>query len=63
MLHFNKDLPANVYSFNCLLIHRVYEKMMEKMLEVGASLTGMKRRLSVWAKKKGLQGNQNKQKK
>ena len=33
------------------------------MQEVGASLTGMKRKLSVWAKKKGLQGNQNIQKK
>jgi long-chain-fatty-acid--CoA ligase ACSBG len=44
-------------------VPRVYEKMMDKMQEVGASLTGMKRKLSVWAKKKGLQGNQNIQKK
>ena len=40
---------------------RVYEKMMERMKERGASLTGLKRRMSIWAKKKGLKGNQRKQ--
>jgi long-chain-fatty-acid--CoA ligase ACSBG len=44
-------------------VPRVYEKIMDKMQEAGASLTGLKRKLSVWAKKKGLQGNQNIQKK
>jgi long-chain-fatty-acid--CoA ligase ACSBG len=43
-------------------VPRVYEKIMDKMQEAGASLTGLKRKLSVWAKKKGLQGNQNIQK-
>ena len=41
---------------------RVYEKIMEKMQEVGSTITGLKKRLSEWAKKKGLQGNQNIQK-
>lgn len=32
------------------------------MQEVGSSLTGLKRDMAVWAKKKGLRGNQNIQK-
>ncbi len=39
----------------------VWEKMMERMKEVGASITGFKRTLADWAKRKGLEGNQNKQ--
>ena len=46
-----------------LCIFRVYEKMMEKMREIGSSITGFKRTLSEWAKKKGLQGNRSLQKK
>ena len=61
-----------VYSF-CVMVYykclsvcdylRVYEKMMERMQEIGASITGFKKTLSQWAKKKGLQGNHNIQKK
>ena len=40
----------------------VWEKMMERMKEVGATITGFKRTLADWAKRKGLEGNQNKQK-
>ena len=35
---------------------------MERMKEVGATITGFKRTLADWAKRKGLEGNQNKQK-
>jgi long-chain-fatty-acid--CoA ligase ACSBG len=38
---------------------RVYEKMMERMQEMGATVTGVKRVLADWAKRKGLDGNQN----
>ena len=34
---------------------------MERMKEVGASVTGLKRYLANWAKKVALEGNQNKQ--
>lgn len=43
-------------------VPRVYEKMMERMLEMGATVTGVKRMLADWAKRKGLEGNQNFQK-
>ena len=35
---------------------------MERMKEVGASVTGLKRTLADWAKKVALEGNQNRQK-
>ena len=40
----------------------VWEKMMERLNEVDASTTGFKRTLADWAKRKGLEGNQSKQK-
>jgi long-chain-fatty-acid--CoA ligase ACSBG len=40
-------------------VPRVYEKMMERMQEMGATVTGVKRVLADWAKRKGLDGNQN----
>ncbi|XP_048584114.1 long-chain-fatty-acid--CoA ligase ACSBG2 isoform X2 [Nematostella vectensis] len=40
-------------------VPRVWEKIMEKMLEVGATVTGPKRRIADWAKGKALQGNMN----
>jgi len=36
---------------------------MERMQEIGASVTGVKKTIAQWAKRKGLKGNQNKQKK
>lgn len=32
------------------------------MQEVGTTMTGLKRKMAMWAKKKGLQGNRNIQK-
>lgn len=43
------------------LTHRVYEKIMERMQEQIAGLTGLKRRVSIWARNKGLRGNRNRQ--
>ena len=37
----------------------VYEKMMERMQEMGATVSRVKKTLADWAKRKGLQGNQN----
>lgn len=42
---------------------RVYEKIMDRMQEVGSTITGFKKSLAEWAKKKGLEGNRNFQKK
>lgn len=42
---------------------RVYEKIMDRMQEVGSTITGFKKSLAEWAKKKGLEGNKNFQKK
>lgn len=33
--------------------------MMERMQEIGTTITGLKRKMATWAKKKGLQGNRN----
>lgn len=33
------------------------------MLEVGSTITGIKKRVADWAKRKALEGNQNMQKK
>jgi long-chain-fatty-acid--CoA ligase ACSBG len=38
---------------------RVWEKIMEKLQELGRSTTGMKKRISTWAKGVGLRGNMN----
>ena len=54
----NQASTSIVFSYS-----RVYEKIMERMQEIGASVTGMKKTIAGWAKRKGLQGNQNKQKK
>ncbi|KAK3735172.1 hypothetical protein QZH41_018138 [Actinostola sp. cb2023] len=40
-------------------VPRVWEKIMEKMLQLGAGVTGMKRKIANWAKSVALQGNQN----
>ena len=32
---------------------------MERMQEIGSTVTGVKRMLADWAKRKGLEGNQN----
>jgi len=42
-------------------VPRVYEKMEEKLKGVGANITGMKKKLSVWAKGVALHGNRNKE--
>ncbi|CAK0869606.1 unnamed protein product, partial [Prorocentrum cordatum] len=36
-------------------VPRVYEKIQERMMAVGASLTGVKKTLATWAKSKGLE--------
>ena len=43
-------------------ISSVYEKMKEKIEEVGRSITGAKAKVSRWARDIGLRGNQNIQK-
>jgi len=40
----------------------VYEKMKEKMEEVGRSITGFKAKVSAWGRDVGLRGNRNIQK-
>ena len=40
----------------------VYEKMKEKIEEVGRTLTGFKAKVSAWGKSIGLKGNRNIQK-
>jgi long-chain-fatty-acid--CoA ligase ACSBG len=40
-------------------VPRVWEKIQEKMLEVGAANKGLKRTIGQWAKKTGLGYNQN----
>jgi len=37
-------------------VPRVWEKFMEKMLEKGREVTGLKRKIADWAKRKGLDG-------
>ena len=48
-----------LYGSNLHVCNRVWEKIMEKLQEVGQSTTGMKRRIARWAKGIGLQGNIN----
>ena len=47
---------------NYALLSSVYEKMKEKMEEIGHSNTGFKAKVSTWSKIIGLQGNKNIQK-
>lgn len=42
-------------------VPRVWEKMQEKMIQLGSQTVGLKRTFADWAKKKGLQGNYNRQ--
>ena len=46
----------------CVCVFSVYEKMKEKMEEVGRTITGFKAKVSRWAREIGLRGNQNIQK-
>ena len=57
-------LVMKLACYNALLVCMyppvsVYEKIMERMQEMGATVTGLKKVLADWAKRKGLQGNQN----
>ena len=52
-------LYTRMFVYPCDYFHRVYEKIMEKMQEIGSTITGLKKTLADWAKKKGLEGNQN----
>lgn len=53
-----EELKLSMPYFYCLFC-RVWEKMMEKLLGIGARVTGVKRKIANWAKGVGLQGNQN----
>jgi len=44
------------------LIFSVWEKMKEKMEEIGRSLTGFRAKISAWGRGIGFRGNQNIQK-
>lgn len=46
---------------SCVL-SSVYEKMKEKMEEIGRTITGFKAKVSAWGKGVGLRGNRNIQK-
>ena len=41
------------------ILSSVYEKMKEKMEEVGRTITGFKKKVSTWARDIGLRGNRN----
>ena len=45
------DMPVSLAKCNRLLL-KVWEKMYEKMQEVGRSITGYKKSISTWAKSK-----------
>ena len=45
-----------------LALTSVWEKMMERMRDIGSTITGYKRKLADWGKRKALEGNLNKQK-
>ena len=47
---------------NYVLLSSVYEKMKEKMEEIGRSITGFKAKVATWSKGVGLRGNKNIQK-
>ena len=57
------SLPSHPLLNVLFFLSRVYEKMMERLQEIGSSISGVKRVISTWAKKKGLKGNENRQKK
>ncbi|XP_071117767.1 long-chain-fatty-acid--CoA ligase ACSBG2-like isoform X2 [Haliotis cracherodii] len=40
-------------------VPRVWEKMMEKLMSIGKQTTGLKKKISTWAKGVGLKGNYN----
>jgi long-chain-fatty-acid--CoA ligase ACSBG len=40
-----------------LAVPRVWEKMYEKMMDIGRSTTGLKKMIATWAKAKGLEYN------
>ncbi|XP_028411292.1 long-chain-fatty-acid--CoA ligase ACSBG2-like [Dendronephthya gigantea] len=42
-----------------MAVPRVWEKIMEKLQTIGRSTTGMKKKISTWAKGVGLRGNMN----
>ncbi|CAB3984774.1 long-chain-fatty-acid-- ligase ACSBG2-like isoform X2 [Paramuricea clavata] len=42
-----------------MAVPRVWEKIMEKLQELGRNTTGIKKRISTWAKGVGLRGNMN----
>jgi long-chain-fatty-acid--CoA ligase ACSBG len=42
-------------------VPRVWEKIQEKMVEVGKKTTGLKKTIATWAKEKGLEGAYNEQ--
>ena len=46
-------------SWNDAFVNRVYEKIMEKLKELGQQVTGVKRKIGNWAKGVALQGNMN----
>ena len=43
-------------------VPRVWEKMQEKMREIGKNVTGMKKRIATWAKDVGYRGSISKMK-
>ena len=49
----------NYSSCNDAFVNRVYEKIMEKLKELGQQVTGVKRKIGNWAKGVALQGNMN----
>uniref|UniRef100_UPI00398E6EAA LOW QUALITY PROTEIN: long-chain-fatty-acid--CoA ligase ACSBG2-like n=1 Tax=Pristiophorus japonicus TaxID=55135 RepID=UPI00398E6EAA len=53
------DTLREVHPTAFLGVPRVWEKMEEKMKEAGASLSVMKRKITIWAKAKGLQTSYN----
>eukprot|EP00039_Didymoeca_costata_P031340 m.34247 g.34247 ORF g.34247 m.34247 type:complete len:764 (-) comp8694_c0_seq1:2597-4888(-) len=54
-----KDRLVAVKPTIFLGVPRVWEKIAEKMKAIGAKITGLKKKLSTWAKAKGLEHQQN----
>lgn len=52
-------MPSIMLSLFICSFYRVWEKISEKLLEIGSGVTGMKRKVANWAKGVALQGNQN----
>eukprot|EP01086_Lenisia_limosa_P002771 TRINITY_DN16785_c0_g1_i1.p1 TRINITY_DN16785_c0_g1~~TRINITY_DN16785_c0_g1_i1.p1 ORF type:complete len:660 (+),score=194.25 TRINITY_DN16785_c0_g1_i1:39-1982(+) len=53
------DTLREVRPTHFISIPRVWEKMMEKMKEIGAKTTGAKKSIATWAKSIGLESNRN----